>query len=118
MTTFTRANGQVIGVEYEVEGHGESNFDYPGHICDGGGSGAVLVITDAWPEDAFHRWLGEMWFRCWDRRLRFEAWLFKRLMKLDGRLRCRLSADERERFEEKLSADYEPDTSDDWEDWR
>lgn len=116
MTTFTRANGQVIGVEYEVESHGESNFDYPGHICDGGGSGPVLYITEAWPEDAFHNWIASMWNRCADRDLRPEQRLFKALMKLDAWLRCRLTDDEREQFEGELSANYEPDYSDDWYD--
>lgn len=115
MTTFIRANGQKIGVEYEVESHGEPDFDYPGHICDGGGSGAVLVITESWPEDGFHNWLAGMWWRCFERNLRPEQKLFRWLMNLDARLRCRLTVDEREQFEAKLSADYEPDYSE--EDW-
>lgn len=117
MTTFTRTNGQVIGVEWEVESHGEADFDYPGHICDGGGSGPVLYITEVWPEDAVHNWLAAMWSRCAARNLRFEKWLFAKLMELDAWGRCRLSADEREKFEIELSENYEPDYSDDWYDW-
>src|SRR5580704_472384 len=45
---FIRDNGLRITVEYTASA-GESNFDYPGHICDGGGCGPEVEIVDAWP---------------------------------------------------------------------
>jgi hypothetical protein len=43
---FKRASGEIVVVEYEIS-PGESDFDYPGHICDGGGSGPDVSIVSA-----------------------------------------------------------------------
>ena len=37
-------------VEYEIVSYGEDNYDHPGHICDGGGSGPEVSIRDSWPD--------------------------------------------------------------------
>ncbi len=46
---FVRPNGEKITLEYEIE-PGEPNFDFPGHICDGGGSGPEVMIVSAFRE--------------------------------------------------------------------
>ena len=40
------ADGKQITVEYSASG-GESHYDNPGHICDGGGSGPEIEIVSA-----------------------------------------------------------------------
>lgn len=47
---FEIDTGKKVTVEYSATG-GESNFDHPGHICDGGGSGPQIVVLDAFPND-------------------------------------------------------------------
>jgi hypothetical protein len=51
---FVRDNGQPVTVEWRVASEGESNFDHPGHICDGGGSGPIIEIVDVWPNTPRH----------------------------------------------------------------
>jgi hypothetical protein len=45
---FNRDDGTPVTVQYSASG-GESNFDHPGHICDGGGSGPEFAIVSSWP---------------------------------------------------------------------
>ncbi len=45
----TKYCAKDVVVEYEVE-PGEDNFNFPGHICDGGGSGPLVMITTVYSE--------------------------------------------------------------------
>lgn len=45
----TRYSGKDITIEYEVE-PGEDNFNYPGHICDGGGGGPIIIIIEVYSD--------------------------------------------------------------------
>ena len=49
-----RDDGSAVTVEWEVLEHGEPDFDSPGHICDGGGSGPVISIINSYDVDDGH----------------------------------------------------------------
>ena len=112
---FIRDNGLPIMVEYSATG-GESNFDHPGHICDGGGSGPEIVILRAWPDTPFHNRLAGVSLRLMtgnDRTpvgwkiasaLRYPVDL---LMRADEWWRASLTADEDERMSAHLAEIYE-----------
>ncbi|MCC6776676.1 MAG: hypothetical protein IT537_08580 [Hyphomicrobiales bacterium] len=107
---FVRDDGRPVTVEYSASG-GESDFDHPGHICDGGGSGPEICIVDCWPN--------EPWFDDLARRLNARSWpghaptLLDRLCAAVLRLRhsfhrrrCRLTDAERERMEAHIAENY------------
>ena len=66
---FKCDDGSPISVEYSAA-PGEPNFDFPGHICDGGGSGPEISIIDAWREPS-----GEKVKLTDQERERMETWL-------------------------------------------
>lgn len=101
---FCRDDGKPVTVEYGVESYGEPNFDYPGHICDGGGSGHVMQIIDCWPNDAaFEDLARRRNDRSWkkDPSLvdRVAEWLLELRMTIAKLRRGTLSSEERERME-------------------
>lgn len=81
---FIRDDGSPVTVEYSTTG-GEPNFDYPGHICDGGGSGPEICIVESWPNTpAYERlveiemrwkWSSQRWRRAIGLFWRFRVWL-------------------------------------------
>lgn len=110
---FIRDNGLPVTVEYSATG-GEPDFNFPGHICDGGGSGPEIVILQAWPNTPWHHWLAgaelDLWRsrRVWTPAL---SWLLKRLSRLDEWWRASLTQAELDRFTDWLAEHYvdEPD---------
>lgn len=116
--TFFRDNGLPVTVEYEIGSQGEPNFDYPGHICDGGGSGPEILIVKAWPETPWHNRLAgiDLWFFTQPNVTRTGAWLARQitvpirgLMAFDEWLRASLTDAERERMEDWLIEHFEPE---------
>lgn len=121
---FTRDNGLPITVEYSANG-GEPDFDFPGHICDGGGSGPEVMIFRAWPNTPFHdrlalvemrvRWPQHRaltpfgWWLCnlFSKPIRAVSWL-------DERWRANLTDAERERMEAWLAEHYVEEPYDDY----
>lgn len=112
---FARDDGSLVTVEYSARS-GEPNFDHPGHICDGGGSGPEICIVDAWPGTAVYErlcgWKLDLeWPRStWLQRPAFcmalfviniAIWILKR--------RIRLSCDERERMESVIAEHHVED---------
>lgn len=120
---FVRDNGLPVTVEYSSTG-GEPNFDYPGHICDGGGSGPEIVILKAWPDTPWHNRLASIEFAFQvpkSSTTSVGVWLgrklaapFRWLMAVDEWWRASLSDAERERMEAWLAERYEDDYSDDY----
>lgn len=111
---FTRDNGLPITVEYSATG-GEPNFDYPGHICDGGGSGPEIVILKAWPNTPWHEHLAsiDVWSMTRPNITRTGALLARALtsparwlMALDVWWRANLTDIEYERMESWLAEHY------------
>jgi hypothetical protein len=123
---FTRDNGQPVTVEWRVASEGESNFDHPGHICDGGGSEPIIEIVDAWPTSTAHNWLHNADYRLWHR-LHFKGWRMAayRVLRLpiraaiavDAWWRASLTDAERERMESWLAERYEPEPYDPADDY-
>lgn len=119
---FTRDNGLPVTVEYSARG-GEPNYDYPGHICDGGGSGPDIVILKAWPNTPWHERIAgiELRLRWPGRRTLLPpsllAWPFGMLLRLDEWWRANLTGAELERMEVWLAERY-VDEDDDYDDWR
>jgi hypothetical protein len=103
---FTRDNGLPVTVEYSATG-GEPDFDYPGHICDGGGSGPEIVILKSWPDTPWHNRLAaiEMQFSL-RKNLRLLAWPIKALIRLDEWWRATLTHSEDQRFTDWLIEHY------------
>lgn len=119
---FTRDNGLPITVEYSANG-GESNFDFPGHICDGGGSGPEVCIVQAWPNTPFHNRLALIEMRVrWPQHAELTPvgwWLANKLSKpvralswLDCWWRASLTPDEDERMCAWIAEHYEDDYDD------
>lgn len=110
---FTRDNGLPVTVEYSATG-GEPNFDYPGHICDGGGSGPEIVILKAWPNTSGHNRLASADLRLWlNRRMRLGyiaarmfGWPLRLLIRADEWWRASLTDAEDDRFSEWLAEHY------------
>lgn len=110
---FTRDNGLPITVEYSATG-GEPNFDYPGHICDGGGSGPEIVILKAWPNTPGHNRLASADLRFWlNRRTRLGfiaarvfGWPLQMLIRADEWWRASLTDAEYDRFSDWLAEHY------------
>jgi hypothetical protein len=110
---FKRDNGLPVTVEYSATG-GEPDFDFPGHICDGGGSGPEIVILRAWPATEGHNRLASIALGLWlNRATRFGARIgrlaalpFHGLMRLDEWWRASLTITERERMEAWLAEHY------------
>jgi len=127
---FKRDDGLPVTVEYRIESEGEPDADLPGHICDGGGSGPVMMIVDAWPnDDAFEelavRWSERNTARWHGRRTLPLAWNGLCKWALEARMtwaqfrRARLTPAERERMEAWLAEHWEPpDDSDYYDDFR
>jgi hypothetical protein len=120
---FVRDNGLRITVEYTASA-GESDFDYPGHICDGGGSGPEICILKAWPNTPGHNRLAAMDLALWFRLrgplhslYRFASWPLKLAIALDVWWRASLTTDERERYEAWLAERYEPELYDPADDY-
>jgi hypothetical protein len=121
---FTRDDGTPVTVEYSASG-GEPNYDHPGHICDGGGSGPEIVILKTWPntsafEALCRRYNAVTFLRPRDAGLARRAWAAMVAPILAARIwwaerRVRLTVDENERMEAWLAEHYvdEPD----YEDW-
>lgn len=116
---FIRDNGLPVTVEYSAH-DGEPDFDYPGHICDGGGSSPQVTIIKAWPNTPWHNRLAGV--TLWDigrkTRLgrvaaRWAAWPARVLMRIDEWWRASLTDAESERFEADLAEHYEPEDPDD-----
>lgn len=113
---FKRDNGFPITVEYSARA-GESDFDYPGHICDGGGSGPEIIILNAWPDTPGHMRLAIIAARlsfsrktALGRRMgRVVAWPVHLLMRLDEWWRASLTDAEIERFSDWLAEHYVDD---------
>lgn len=119
---FTRDNGLPITVQYSATG-GEPDFDYPGHICDGGGSGPEIVILKAWPNTPWHNRLAAIDLRFWPKASTTPtgAWLVRKLaapvrglMALDEWWRASLTDEEREKFEAWLAERYVEEPYDDY----
>lgn len=108
---FKRDNGLPVTVEYSASG-GEPDFDHPGHICDGGGSGPEIVILKAWPNTPWHNRLAGLEMKIWLARARFGfmALPLRRalniLMRLDEWWRASLTDAECQRFEVYLAENY------------
>lgn len=121
---FTRDNGLPITVEYSAGG-GEPNFDFPGHICDGGGSDPEIAILKAWPNTPGHDRLAKLDLDLWlHRRKQFGEtltavlrWPLRALIRIDEWWRASLTDAERERMEAWIAEHY-VDDDDDPEDWR
>ena len=115
---FVRDNGLPITVEYSATG-GEPDFDYPGHICDGGGSGPEIVILRSWPDTPLHHRLAGISIRLMvgNNRTPF-GWKVAKalrrpielLMRADEWLRANLTAAEDERMSAWLAEHYEEET--------
>lgn len=121
---FTRDNGLPITVEYSATG-GEPDFDYPGHICDGGGCGPEIVILKAWPNTPWHNRLAGIAMAVrWPqgRALTPAGWRLagilslpvRAIMRLDEWWRASLTTTEDERMcaylaEHYVEEPYEPD---------
>ena len=114
---FTRDNGLPVTVEYSARG-GEPNFDYPGHICDGGGSAPEILILKAWPDTPGHNCLASIELRLWLYRrtrfgtamCRFLGWPLRLAMRFDEWWRASLTDAELERFESWLAEHYVEDS--------
>lgn len=117
---FVRDNGLPIVVEYSASG-GEPDFDYPGHICDGGGCGPEIVILRAWPDTPFHNRLAGISVRLMIGNNR--TWIgwkvaaalrrpVELLMRTDEWLRASLTPAEDERMVAWLAEHYEEDFGD------
>jgi hypothetical protein len=111
---FVRDNGLPITVEYSATG-GEPNFDFPGHVCDGGGSGPDIVILNAWPDTPRHNRLAkiQIWSITRPNVTRAGAWLARKLtapvrglMLLDEWWSASLTDAERDRMETWLAEHY------------
>lgn len=116
---FVRDNGLPITVEYGVGSQGEPNFDYPGHVCDGGGSAPEIFILKAWPDTAWHNRLAgiDLWSMTRPNVTRAGAWFARQitapvrgLMTLDEWWRASLTDAERERMEDWLIEHFEPES--------
>lgn len=113
---FMRDNGLPVTVEYSANG-GEPNFDHPGHICDGGGSGPEVCIVDSWPNTAaFERLCGIRNDLDWGPRAAWRrpfAWITLQFVEIAVwacQLTARLTTTERERMEAWIAEHhvYEP----------
>lgn len=119
---FTRDNGVPITVEYSATG-GEPDFDHPGHICDGGGSGPEIVILKAWPNTPGHERLAAIDLKLWlNAKTQLERAVasvirlpIRGLLRLDEWWRASLGDEEREKFEAWLAEHYVEEPYDDYD---
>lgn len=106
---FKRDDGAAITVEYEIA-EGEGNFDYPGHICDGGGSGPEVAIVSAFNDDATLHLLRSGGLRTrfirWGLGLRFIGAIIARRVLTDA---------EEDRFCDWIAEHHEFDYSDEYD---